>query len=316
MGLIKEYLKATMDLFICCIYPLMELYTFLVFCGMFCFDETFLPNWVVVVIFLVYNYIYLYKTVIFLRIYTIDDKSTMDLFPQIKQFDTGLYYKNINPYAVQSIRNESVEQIQMCDICETYKPPRTHHCNQNNKCYLKYDHYCLMLGSPIGYHNYKDFYLFLAVNCISCILFMVFSLLHLLTYPHPTKVNRVNYIFTLSIVFVELVVIGGTLIFHTILICNNETAVENQAIESYLRGDLSYAHVFQTGPMTTFSRISDRKKLNPYNLGLKNNWLEVFGDNPWYWLKPVFSSRGNGLLFKLNNTTNEDSNTENELELV
>ena len=52
----------------------------------------------------------------------------------------------------------------------------------------------------------------------------------------------------------------------------------------------------------TLNEISRMRKdrippVNPYNLGRKENFREVFGDNPLLWFLPIFTSRGNGLSF-------------------
>jgi len=47
-----------------------------------------------------------------------------------------------------------------CVTCRNVKPPRTHHCSVCGICVPKMDHHCPWLGTCVGYHNFKQFFLF------------------------------------------------------------------------------------------------------------------------------------------------------------
>ena len=55
-----------------------------------------------------------------------------------------------------------------CDICQTVKPPRTHHCSQCKRCVVRMDHHCVWIGNCVGLHNMKPFLLFLIYAIITC----------------------------------------------------------------------------------------------------------------------------------------------------
>lgn len=55
-----------------------------------------------------------------------------------------------------------------CKKCNTWKPPRSHHCSMAGACVLKMDHYCVWMGNTIGLLNYRSFVLFLAWTCAGC----------------------------------------------------------------------------------------------------------------------------------------------------
>ena len=49
-----------------------------------------------------------------------------------------------------------------CVICQTVKPPRTHHCSKCGRCVMRMDHHCYWVSNCIGLKNMKFFlqYLF------------------------------------------------------------------------------------------------------------------------------------------------------------
>lgn len=306
---VKEFLRDSLRIIICCLYPLSELYLYFVFSGILSFSsKDSLSDWVAVLCYLFYNYLLLYKIIVYIELFAIEEKSTLDLFPQLEKVKVEATFSGVNPFVVESIRRSSARQVQICELCGTYKPPRTHHSTARNKCYLKYDHYCTFLDTVIGYHNYKMFYQFLAVTTFTSGGFFGLVLADMLaTWGRRTKTSLVNYIVGCSIAWIIFCSTASMLVIHTIQICRNETTIEAQAINRYIQGDISFTHVFHEGPIKDFLKSTDRKQLNPYNLGVKENWLEVFGNRPLDWLRPVPSSRGNGILFKTNTQDQEEN---------
>lgn len=93
---------------------------------------------------------------------------------------------------VEAMFNNSIEKIQHCEICKTYKPPRSHHCKRCERCFLKYDHHCAFLDICIGFHNYKFFYQFLVTNFITIAYFLLVLALDLVfrkVYPNYLIIN-------------------------------------------------------------------------------------------------------------------------------
>lgn len=52
------------------------------------------------------------------------------------------------------------DKSQYCMVCRNWKPERAHHCSVCETCVLKMDHHCPWLGNCVGYHNFKEFFLF------------------------------------------------------------------------------------------------------------------------------------------------------------
>ena len=54
-----------------------------------------------------------------------------------------------------------------CMVCRNWKPERAHHCSICETCVLKMDHHCPWLGNCVGYHNFKEFFLFTFYQAVS-----------------------------------------------------------------------------------------------------------------------------------------------------
>jgi palmitoyltransferase ZDHHC2/15/20 len=201
-----------------------------------------------------------------------------------------------------------MEKTQICRQCNTFKPTRAHHCSICNRCFLKYDHHCSFLDTCIGFHNYKFFFQFLASNMISVGFFILVISADMITRRNLSSYVLVNYAISLFLFSIEFLYTVVLLVCHMLLISRNETTVESYALESYIKGDHSYVHIFQEGPMKNFMESKDRAVLNPYNLGFRQNWKEVFGEKRLDWLRPTFNSLGDGVSFKTNTEDEEDIN--------
>lgn len=74
---------------------------------------------------------------------------------------------NIASYLIASLRKPKpipqmmpADKDQYCMGCRNWKPERCHHCSICDTCILKMDHHCPWLGNCVGYHNFKEFFLF------------------------------------------------------------------------------------------------------------------------------------------------------------
>uniref|UniRef100_A0A7G3AUZ5 Palmitoyltransferase n=1 Tax=Lutzomyia longipalpis TaxID=7200 RepID=A0A7G3AUZ5_LUTLO len=53
------------------------------------------------------------------------------------------------------------EEWTVCTRCETFRPPRAHHCRICKRCIRRYDHHCPWINSCVGENNQKYFLQFL-----------------------------------------------------------------------------------------------------------------------------------------------------------
>lgn len=300
-----EILRELLDLFKFSIYPLLELYGYFVFIGLFCLQNSTTNAAVLIILFILYHILLTNKMIYFMQLYIKDGSSTQELFPHTQKIPEGVDYEHVNPFVKQNILEKNIQKSQFCEICQTFKPPRCHHCSKCNRCLLKFDHHCYMLDTCIGFHNYKFFIQFLNFNILGSILFIVVIAYNLNAVAGELKGIFVNFIIGIILYAILLVLSTIFFIFHIRLASRNETTIEYFALNAYVKGDHSYIHVFQEGPTKNFVESTDRAVLNPYNLGIKENLKEVFGDGFLCWLSPTFTSKGNGIKFKTNDFDSE-----------
>jgi len=170
-----------------------------------------------------------------------------------------------------------------CTRCQRLKPPRTHHCSACNRCVLKMDHHCPWVNNCVGFANYRYFCLFMLYLWMGCgyvltTYYFHFSLRFLMRHDDIASTALICLSILAAISF-----LGG---FHVYLVFTNQTTIEFHG------------------------NVQDRRELkkkgerfvNPYSLGCKQNFQEVFGYNPKFrWLFPYLADppKGNGQCFVL-----------------
>lgn len=180
-----------------------------------------------------------------------------------------------------------------CQKCLRQKPARTHHCSICKRCVLKMDHHCPWINNCVGYRNYRYFCLFM-FYLMACCLFVavVFFDGFLESMAVHSRNKRMTFqarqcvslcwIIALCI-FLALCILGG---FHLYLVLTNQTTIE-----------------FHTN-MANKSKAKRRGEYyrNPYDLGRRRNFKQVFGPDDFYsllWAMPYFATPppGDGMSF-------------------
>ncbi|KAJ7976510.1 S-acyltransferase [Quillaja saponaria] len=148
--------------------------------------------------------------------------------------------------------NGHMVKVKFCDSCLLYRPPRASHCSICNNCVQRFDHHCPWVGQCIGIRNYRFFFMFISTSTILCLYVFVFSWINI-TRNEKTVLKAVshNYISDILIAYCFIAVwfVGGLTVFHSYLICTNQTTYENFRYRYF-------------------------KNENPYNKGLLGNIAE------------------------------------------
>eukprot|EP01096_Ripella_sp_DP13-Kostka_P006835 TRINITY_DN2466_c0_g5_i1.p1 TRINITY_DN2466_c0_g5~~TRINITY_DN2466_c0_g5_i1.p1 ORF type:complete len:424 (-),score=137.86 TRINITY_DN2466_c0_g5_i1:77-1222(-) len=160
-----------------------------------------------------------------------------------------------------------------------YRPLRGHHCSVCRKCVRKMDHHCPVIANCVGWGNYKYFLLMLIHSGVVCLFGAMCVVLKflLLGWSQSSSGSEVLLLVVGLVAFLYSLILILFGLYHVHLTLRNVTTLEN----------MTYSH----------SR-SNRK--NPFDVGRKENWRQVFGDSPLLWFVPVWSSKGDGYDFPVN----------------
>ncbi|RMY54453.1 hypothetical protein D0863_13627 [Hortaea werneckii] len=210
-----------------------------------------------------------------------------------------------------------------CRRCETFKPPRAHHCKTCKRCVMKMDHHCVWTGRQRIMSNKQD------ANCISHITLPHF--VRFLSYTVAAMIYLETFLYTrcavlwrnrhmpsylgpsmlqLSHLFV-LTVLNSLVLFGLILLLGrtvwsltlNMTTIESWEIERH-EAVLRRARVlggYVDGPDGTRVRVEHQEF--PWDVSFWFNLCQGMGtSNPLAWIWPFARSPSieSGLVFEHN----------------
>lgn len=193
------------------------------------------------------------------------------------------------PLGLSSTRRFTVKRdgkMRYCQKCKFEKPDRTHHCSSCNRCILKMDHHCPWLNNCVGHKNYKAFYLFVLWTAIYCIVLVACTIpvaAEVISAPYSEDLFDPQWIFMILIGLIFGLCLVPFAIHHTLLIKANKTTIESFEKHKYRMGNRG--------------EVMQSRLLNVFDLGRKQNFIQVLGPTWYLWLVPVRNSIGNGWSF-------------------
>ncbi|KAI8323993.1 zf-DHHC-domain-containing protein, partial [Martensiomyces pterosporus] len=181
-----------------------------------------------------------------------------------------------------------------CRICKGFKPPRTHHCSDCDRCVLKMDHHCPWTNNCVGFHNQGHFLRFVYCVDITCSMALAMHTMRMYelvrdslngTYyvRQPTQTEVAFLIINMTLLFFVLLFVGILSCYHIYLVGRNTTTIESREKERVAR--LVRAKKCKPTPY-------------PYDLGILRNFKSVFGERMALWWVPKHMA-GSGLDFSI-----------------
>lgn len=151
----------------------------------------------------------------------------------------------------------------VCRACGSWQSLRSRHCHDCRRCVEKFDHHCYWIGKCIGHGNQHLFWVFLLTETI-VIMWILAVILKEMSSTSPAEQvlhkplwKTCAWIFVLFPLLLGLVASGGLLMFHTYLMCTNQTTFEYAA-----RWKVDYLKDIPSS-------------LNPFNQGCINNLADA-----------------------------------------
>uniref|UniRef100_A0A0N4ZNI2 Palmitoyltransferase n=1 Tax=Parastrongyloides trichosuri TaxID=131310 RepID=A0A0N4ZNI2_PARTI len=172
-----------------------------------------------------------------------------------------------------------------CHHCMIIKPDRTHHCSTCKTCIVKFDHHCPWINNCVMFTNYKYFVLFLFYGTLIHLSLSIINLENIFDFAGNKKIKKYNHdegtiISCFIIMFIlnlgGFIATFGMLIWHLTLIGRNLTTNESYRSPIFVFG-------------------ADKKA---YNISIRHNFSQIFGKKIILWFFPVWSSLGDGIVFK------------------
>ncbi|CAG5114953.1 unnamed protein product [Candidula unifasciata] len=127
----------------------------------------------------------------------------------------------------------------VCMKCETYRPPRAHHCRVCRRCVRRMDHHCPWINNCVGEYNQRFFIQFLFYVGLASVFAITLVVIALLTQPQIRKEYRQNRLLHCVLLVIESILFGLFVIAigcdQMSAICHDETAVEYVKKEGIFR---------------------------------------------------------------------------------
>ena len=141
-----------------------------------------------------------------------------------------------------------------CDVCHVMKPFRASHCRLCNVCVLRRDHHCPWTGTCIGQRNYRYFFAFVTSTFLLACSGLVASIASLgkragdendgsgskgddglvVRLVHAGLQTRMIEPTIALVCFAAMLLLGGLTWYHTMLVLENMTSIEDHKRQEQL----------------------------------------------------------------------------------
>jgi len=154
-----------------------------------------------------------------------------------------------------------------CASCEAVSPPRSWHCGVCGICVLKREHHCMFVGYCVGHNNHRYFLLFLTWLWVGVAYCCYFNTRYLWS-----DLGLLSTLGILKFIFPLLILVTGVdLSWSQVSIFFWSVHVAAFLLTSVL---ILYHYRLVSFGQTTHE---SNRKITSYNLGFKQNWIEVLG---------------------------------------
>ncbi|CAF1358172.1 unnamed protein product [Adineta steineri] len=159
----------------------------------------------------------------------------------------------------------------ICNRCDTYRPPRAHHCRICKRCVRKLDHHCPWVNNCVGEFNQKYFILFLFYIGATSVYSVIFIIWTLIVFPQKTEAQIVHAV----VICVESCLFGIFVI--TVFVDQLQSIITDRSLIDNLKLSESsrmaqqilppkrvlFRKVFGSGPLICWLCPFDLNKSNP-----------------------------------------------------
>ena len=196
-------------------------------------------------------------------------------------------HEELNKVALEIVMSKDF--FRYCGFCKSFKPLRTHHCQQCMRCVLKMDHHCQWVLTCIGLRNYKFFMNMIIYGDLTLFFFLLTFTdcvidVALNPYIDGFVIFTTLLVYILGIVlFLIVLVFTG---FHVWLIYRGKTTLE------YFEKDR------EKEKSDNNNKPKKKKGRINFDCGKINNFVSVFNRNPLFWFFPVNSNESVDGLFQ------------------
>lgn len=134
--------------------------------------------------------------------------------------------------------------LKYCKTCNIFRPPKTSHCKQCDRCIDSFDHHCPFFGNCIGKKNLEDFFLFLFYTIFLCFI-CLFSFLYLFSIPtwsisYSFLYSKIALCIFSSYILLILILIFILFIRQAIFLSNNTTTAESIKLKRNIEDNCFY----------------------------------------------------------------------------